>query len=55
MPPNEGDFLGSHSDPVEHIGPWSIVGSLTLGAARQSERDKWGVSTDGVTAFPFVF
>ncbi|CAK0909866.1 unnamed protein product [Prorocentrum cordatum] len=30
-----GDFLGAHSDPVESIGPWAIVGSFTLGAARQ--------------------
>jgi len=32
---DEGDFLGAHSDPIESIGPWAIVASLTLGAARQ--------------------
>lgn len=29
------DFLGAHSDPVGSIGPFAIVASLTLGAARQ--------------------
>ncbi|CAJ1456096.1 unnamed protein product, partial [Effrenium voratum] len=28
------DFLGAHSDPVESIGPWAIIASLTFGAAR---------------------
>jgi len=32
---DEGDFLGAHSDPVESIGPWAVVASFTLGAARQ--------------------
>lgn len=32
---DEEDFLGAHSDPVESIGPWAIVASLTFGAARQ--------------------
>lgn len=29
------DFLGAHSDPVETIGPWAIIASVTFGAARQ--------------------
>ena len=28
------DFLGAHSDPVETIGPWAIIASVTFGAAR---------------------
>jgi len=32
---DENNFLGAHSDPVESLGPWAIVASLTLGAARQ--------------------
>lgn len=28
------DFLGAHSDPVETIGPWAIIASMTFGAAR---------------------
>lgn len=31
---DESNFLGAHSDPVESIGPWAIVASLTFGAAR---------------------
>lgn len=32
---DQEDFLGAHSDPVELIGPWAIVASVTFGAARQ--------------------
>lgn len=32
---DENDFLGAHSDPVDSIGPWAIIASLTFGAARQ--------------------
>lgn len=32
---DEGDFLGAHSDPVQSIGPWAIIASLTFGASRQ--------------------
>lgn len=32
---DQEDFLGAHSDPVETIGPWAIVASVTFGAARQ--------------------
>jgi len=31
---DENDFLGAHSDPVQSLGPWAIVASLTFGAAR---------------------
>lgn len=31
---DQSDFLGAHSDPVESIGPWAIVASMTLGASR---------------------
>merc|ERR1719498_2238468 len=31
---DESNFLGAHSDPVESIGPFAIVASLTFGAAR---------------------
>merc|ERR1711963_71631 len=30
---DENDFLGAHSDPVQSIGPWAVVASLTFGAA----------------------
>eukprot|EP00913_Durusdinium_trenchii_P017024 g16009.t1 len=32
---DQEDFLGAHSDPVETIGPWAIIASVTFGAARQ--------------------
>lgn len=32
---DEHDFLGAHSDPVQSLGPWAVVASLTFGAARQ--------------------
>ncbi|CAE8698322.1 unnamed protein product, partial [Polarella glacialis] len=31
---DEEDFLGAHSDPVDVIGPWAIVASLTFGCSR---------------------
>ena len=31
---DQEDFLGAHSDPVETIGPWAIIASVTFGAAR---------------------
>jgi len=45
---DENNFLGAHSDPVESIGPWAIVASLTFGAARQFRMKPVGtVRADG--------
>merc|ERR1712137_1061307 len=41
------DFLGAHSDPVESIGPWAIVASLTFGAARQFRMKPVGTVRNG--------
>lgn len=42
---DEDDFLGAHSDPVESIGPFAIVASLTFGAARQFRMKPVGTIT----------
>jgi len=51
---DQDDFLGAHSDPVDVIGPFAIIASLTFGASRQFRMKPTGTvrSAEGrITSF----